>query len=91
MYLVLRPGELRPQTVRFKTGLQSDLAKVILGNSITLTPGTITMDIEGDEFYVHAVSDKAALSIIHGDMERRVGHALVEPEHRARPIGVPDR
>ncbi|HIM52476.1 MAG TPA: protein MnhE, partial [Acidobacteria bacterium] len=45
VYLVWRPGQLRPQIVQFRTGLTSDLARVVLGNSITLTPGTITMDI----------------------------------------------
>ena len=89
--LVLQPNLVRPQIVRFKTGLQSDLAKVTLANSITLTPGTITMDMDGDEFYVHAVSDKAALSLIEGDMEQRVGHVFLEPEHAARPIGEPER
>ena len=91
VYLVLRPGKLRPQIVRFKTGLTSDLAQVTLGNSITLTPGTITMDIDDGEFWVHAVSDKAALSVIDGDMERRVGRVFLEVEDKARPIGEPDR
>ena len=89
--LVLRPAHIRPQIVRFKTGLRSDLAKITLANSITLTPGTITMDVDGDEFYVHAVSDQAAMGILEGDMERRVGHVFLEPEHAARPIGTPER
>ena len=89
--LVLRPGRIQPQIVRFKTGLTSDLAKITLANSITLTPGTITMDVDGDEFYVHAVSDKAAMSVLEGDMERRVGHVFLEPDQSARPIGAPER
>lgn len=80
VYLVCRPGQLRPQIVRFKTGLTSDLAKVVFGNSITLTPGTITMDIHDGEFTVHAVSDQAARSLRNGEMERRVGHAFLEPD-----------
>ena len=91
LYLVLQPNLLRPQIVRFKTGLQSDLAKVTLANSITLTPGTITMDMDDDEFYVHAVSDKAALSLIEGHMEQRIGHVFLEPEHATRPIRDPER
>jgi multicomponent Na+:H+ antiporter subunit E len=84
-YLVLRPGKIRPQIVRFKTGLKSDLAKVTLGNSITLTPGTITMDIDDDEFFVHAVSDNAAASLIEGAMERRVARVFLESENQAPP------
>lgn len=76
--LVLRPAEIRPRIVRFRTGLTSDVARVTLGNSITLTPGTITMDIEDDEFIVHAVSHKAAESVTTGDMERRVAHVFLE-------------
>ena len=41
VFLVIDPRELRPRIVRFNTSLRSDLAKVSLGNSITLTPGTI--------------------------------------------------
>jgi multicomponent Na+:H+ antiporter subunit E len=81
LYLVLQPSHLRPQTVRFKTGLKSDFAKVTLANSITLTPGTITMNVDNDEFYIHAISDKAALGVIESDMEQRVGYVFLEREH----------
>ena len=74
---------LRPQIVQFRTGLTSDLARVVLGNSITLTPGTITMDIDDDEFTVHAISDQAARSLRSGEMERRVGHVFLEPDDPA--------
>lgn len=90
-YLVLRPGKISPQIVRFKTGLKSDLAKVALGNSITLTPGTITMDISDDEFLVHAISDKAAASLIEGAMERRVSSVFLESENQASPLPDPER
>ena len=83
VYLVWRPGQLRPQIVQFRTGLTRDLARVVLGNSITLTPGTITMDIDDDEFTVHAVSDQAARSLRSGEMERRVGHVFLEPDDPA--------
>jgi len=90
LHMVLRPARIRPQIVRFKTGLKSDLAKITLANSITLTPGTITIDVDDDEFYVHAVSDKAAMSVLEGDMERRVGYVFLEPEHGANAIGAPE-
>ena len=78
--LVIDPRELRPRIVRFNTSLRSNLAKVSLGNSITLTPGTITMDIVDGEFYVHAVSDKVAGDLLTREMERRVAHVFLEPE-----------
>jgi multicomponent Na+:H+ antiporter subunit E len=37
----------------FHTKLKSDFAKMVLANSITLTPGTLTIDVIDDKFYVH--------------------------------------
>lgn len=76
--LIIRPHEIRSQIVRFKTSLPGEVAKVALGNSITLTPGTVTMDIDGDEFFVHALSDKAANDLRSGAMERRVAEVFIE-------------
>lgn len=47
--------EAEPILVRFKTTLKTKTAKVILANSITLTPGTITVSLEKDEFLVHCM------------------------------------
>ena len=77
--LVLWPGGIRSRVIRFRTHLQNEVAKVVLGNSITLTPGTVTVDIEGDLFTVHALSDTAAESVLDGDMERRVAWVFGEP------------
>ncbi len=62
-YLTLHPRmkeKIDPRIVRFKTRLKNDLAKVTFANSITLTPGTITVRIVDDEFVVHAISKTAA-------------------------------
>jgi multicomponent Na+:H+ antiporter subunit E len=91
VYLVLRPGEIRPRLVRFKTSLTGDLSRVTLGNSITLTPGTLTMDIDGGEFYVHALSDKAAADVVTGEVERRVAHVFLEPTAPQRPAPGPEQ
>ena len=77
-WLVVRPSGIRSRVIRFQTCLQNQVAKVVLGNSITLTPGTITVDIEGDQFTVHALSDTAAESLLDGDMERRVAWVFGE-------------
>jgi len=56
-YRVLHPHvPIRPGIVRVRTSLQSDLAKTFLANSITLTPGTLTVDIVGQDFYVHWIN-----------------------------------
>jgi multicomponent Na+:H+ antiporter subunit E len=44
---------IKPGIVKVKLGLKTNIAKTILANSITMTPGTISVDILGDEIYVH--------------------------------------
>ena len=44
---------LNPEIVRVKTALRSDLGKLVLANSITLTPGTLSVDVIDDEILVH--------------------------------------
>ncbi len=80
--LVLRRRmPIDPQIVKFKTKLETDISCVALANSITLTPGTITMDIKDGVFYVHAVSQKVAEELNAGDMEDRVAHIFMEADH----------
>ncbi len=73
-FLALHPKmkeQIDPTIVTFKTKLTSNIARVALANSITLTPGTITIRIEGNVFYVHAISRKAAAGL-PGEMEDRL-------------------
>ena len=79
-YLIVNPRAIDPRIVRFKTKLKSEFSMVTLGNSITLTPGTITMDIVDGEFFVHALSKKVADDLLGGEMERRVAHVFLEDE-----------
>jgi len=56
-YRVIHPKmPIKPGIVIIKTGLKSDIAKVILANSITLTPGTFTLDIAGDALLIHWIN-----------------------------------
>jgi len=51
---VLSPGlNLKPGIVKIKTNLKSDIARVFLANSITMTPGTLTVEIKDDNLYIH--------------------------------------
>lgn len=53
-YRVLHPGlPIRPGIVVIKTDLREDIAKMMLANSITLTPGTFTLDVLGDTLLIH--------------------------------------
>jgi multicomponent Na+:H+ antiporter subunit E len=57
LYRVVHPNlPIRPGIVKVKTTLQSDEGKAFLANSITLTPGTLTVDIIDDWLYVHWIN-----------------------------------
>jgi multicomponent Na+:H+ antiporter subunit E len=50
-------GEINPGIVKFNPRLKTDLGRMALANSITLTPGTLTVDVDDDgTFYVHAIN-----------------------------------
>jgi len=70
--------EVQPEIVRFRTRLRSDFGKWLLANSITLTPGTVTIMVRADEFVVHAISRSAADGL-NGEMEERIAR-IFEPE-----------
>ena len=63
---------LSPRMVRVKATQKSDMGLVIYANSITLTPGTVTVDIDDDEFVVHAITQEMADGLATGDMDARV-------------------
>ncbi|MDY0296897.1 MAG: Na+/H+ antiporter subunit E [Acidobacteriota bacterium] len=72
-YAVLSPRmPIDPSIVTFKTRLPGTSARVILGNSITLTPGTITVQLQDDEFVVHALMDVSASGILDGSLPGQV-------------------
>lgn len=67
--------ELEPAMVLFKVDLETKMARVILANSITLTPGTITVLLEGDELIVHCLDKELAEGInrsVFVDLLRRI-------------------
>lgn len=67
-----------PQLIKIKVDLKSDISKVTLANSITLTPGTITADIKDNEFLIHALWQPSAEGLLSQDMEKRVQHVFSE-------------
>lgn len=58
--ILFRHYKLTPTLVSFHTDLKTDFGKFLLANSITLTPGTITVQVEGDKLTVHCL-DKSML------------------------------
>jgi len=71
--LILHPRlPISPRMIRVRASQKGDLGRVIYANSITLTPGTVSVDIAGDEIAVHALTRKAAELEASSDMDRRV-------------------
>lgn len=88
--VVLSPKmPIKPALMKFKTKLPNTSAKVILGNSITLTPGTITIDIDGDEFLVHALMDKSYTGIADDSLPEAVAKLYEKkPEHIVQDVKI---
>ena len=61
-----------PVMIRLKAGQTTEMGQVIYGNSITLTPGTITVDIDDGELLVHALTQSGADGLHDGEMDRRI-------------------
>ncbi len=82
--LMHRELRIEPHLVKVHVKLPNLAAKVLLGNSITLTPGTVTIEIQGDRFYVHALTEKTSASLVDGTMASKVAgifRAQVPPLH----------
>ena len=68
--------DIDPALVKVKTGCETDLAKTLFANSITLTPGTVTVAVEKDRLLVHALYEEAAGPEAFSEMDRRSAHAI---------------
>ena len=63
---------IAPRIVRVTGTQKTDLCRVIFANSITLTPGTVSLDLDEEDIVVHALTEEAADDVQSGDMDRRV-------------------
>lgn len=74
--------DINPALVKVKTGCESDLARTVFANSITLTPGTVSVEVEGDKILVHALYEDSAGPGAFDEMDRRSREAC---DGRAKP------
>ena len=63
---------IEPHFLTVRTRQTTDLGKVILANSLTLTPGTVTVDVQGDELLVHALTRSGGKAVEDGQLDRLV-------------------
>ena len=68
--LSIRP--VNPRLIELPASQKTTVGQVTYANSITLTPGTVTVDLQGDELTVHALTAEAEADLLTGDMDGRV-------------------
>lgn len=68
--IVLNPSlPLSPRFIKVPVKFNKDLVKVIYGNAVTMTPGTLTVDVSEDGFLIHALTKEAAESMTDSIIE----------------------
>jgi multicomponent Na+:H+ antiporter subunit E len=81
--LILDPSlPIAPKLIHYRTELLSDGEIVLLGNSVTLTPGTITVEVNSNELIVHTIDDAASQDLIERRFEQKITHVF-RPEKAA--------
>jgi multicomponent Na+:H+ antiporter subunit E len=72
-----------PRMLRFRTNMESGIARVFLANTISLVPGTLTVSKEGQELLVHALVPEAVDDLLDGRMQTRIARIFFEAEEQA--------
>ena len=70
--VVARDMDLSPRLIRTRATQKSVIGQVVYANSITLTPGTVSLDLRDGEILVHALTRASAEGVLTGEMDRRV-------------------
>jgi multicomponent Na+:H+ antiporter subunit E len=65
---------IHPRILRVSASQKTQVGQVIYANSITLTPGTVTLDVRDGQFLVHALTTESAEGLLREEMDRRVTH-----------------
>jgi multicomponent Na+:H+ antiporter subunit E len=63
---------ISPRTIEIKATASHPVDQAILGNSITLTPGTLALDVHRGKIQVHCLTEAGAADLLSGEMDRRV-------------------
>lgn len=79
--LILHPAlPIDPKMIRHRCELQDDPSAVLLGNSITLTPGTLTVELDSRDLVVHVMDDSSADDVTSRRIEKRIDGLFVTRE-----------
>ncbi len=84
-FIVLNPRmPISPGIIRFSRPYKKSLNKVILANSITLTPGTLTVLVEGEDFVVHALTRKNAGEVVEWELAKELAEIEEKQEKQVK-------
>lgn len=75
---------ISPRIASFESFLSSDLARAALANCITLTPGTVTVEVDGPRFHVHCLAREHEEALLEGRMERLVAWLFADGPAKSR-------
>jgi multicomponent Na+:H+ antiporter subunit E len=67
---------VHPVMLTYRSRLTRDIARIAFANSLTLTPGTLAVDVDGDTFRIHCLAPEFAHRIVQGDLERQVARVF---------------
>jgi multicomponent Na+:H+ antiporter subunit E len=71
--IILKPSmPISPTVIVLTSEAKTDVGQVILGNSITLSPGTVTLDLYEGQVMIHCLSSQSAKELQEGEANRRV-------------------
>ncbi|MCP5084416.1 MAG: Na+/H+ antiporter subunit E [Alphaproteobacteria bacterium] len=73
------PNAVSPRLEEFPLPQKTDLGRVIYANAITLTPGTVSVELTKDSVIVHALAKDIADDLFTGEMARAIPDKVVEP------------
>ena len=76
--MTFKRSSISPQLIEVQTAQKTDLGRVIYANSITLTPGTVSVELTKEKILVHALTTEAAEDLASGEMAKSIPDEVVE-------------
>ncbi|MAS83301.1 MAG: hypothetical protein CMF44_01480 [Legionellales bacterium] len=70
---------ISPRLISLKSSQSSSFARMVYANSITLTPGTISIDLDGSNIEVHSLSLEGAEGLKTGKMDKKITNSEAQP------------
>lgn len=67
---------ISPRLITCHTGLRREISRIAFAQSVSLTPGTLTVDMDGGTFLVHCLDEQSATRILSGELERQIARVF---------------